>query len=55
MNSKLALVLICCVPLTLSACVVVPAQPGYVVEPSVIVAPAPVVVKPGHWHRHYYR
>jgi hypothetical protein len=38
----------------LSACVVVPARPGYVVAPPVVVAPAPVVVRP-YYGGHYYR
>ena len=39
----------------LSACVVVPARPGYgyAVAP-VVVAPAPVVVRPNYGGPHYY-
>ena len=55
MKSKLVLILACCAPLLQSACVVVPAQPAYVTEPSVVVVPAPVVVKPGYGRREYRR
>lgn len=54
MKSKLGWLLVSAVALLLNACVVVPAQPGYMGGPGVVVAPPPVVVH-GYWGYYGHR
>jgi hypothetical protein len=52
MKSRSLRVLIACIALTLSACVVVPAEPAYVVGPPVVVEPVPVYGHHGYGYRY---